>query len=170
MEDIQNKQVSKWVIVIMALAIAVIVLGIIIAMIIVLPNVGSKDLTLPFSQFTLPVGPDGKIIIAVALTGALGSIIHLISSFVKFVGENTFEENWIMWYLLRPFIGMSLALIFYYAVRGGLFSAGSDSGDLNIYGIITIAGLAGMFSKNATEKLSELFETLFQTRQKENGN
>ena len=34
---------------------------------------------------------------------------------------------------------------------------------MNLYGLTAISGLVGMFSKQATTKLSEVFTTLFKT-------
>jgi hypothetical protein len=36
---------------------------------------------------------------------------------------------------------------------------------MNAYGIAAISALAGMFSKQATDKLREIFDTLFRTQQ-----
>jgi hypothetical protein len=36
------------------------------------------------------------------------------------------------------------------------------AGDVNPYGVAALAGLAGLFSKQAMDKLRELFETLFR--------
>jgi hypothetical protein len=39
---------------------------------------------------------------------------------------------------------------------------------VNPYGMVALAGLVGMFTKQATDKLSEVFSTLFKTdREKE---
>jgi hypothetical protein len=40
---------------------------------------------------------------------------------------------------------------------------GGTAGDLSPYGVAAVAGLAGLFSKQATDKLREVFETLFKT-------
>jgi hypothetical protein len=77
---------------------------------------------------------------------------------------------------LRTPIGIALALLFYVVLRGGLISPtlssapNSDSKShawtlLNPYGLAAIAAMAGMFSKQATDKLSEVFDTLFKTSQ-----
>ena len=58
----------------------------------------------------------------------------------------------------------ALALITYFAVRGGFFSAGTGSTtSVNDFGIAAMAGLVGMFTKQATAKLDEVFSTLFRT-------
>ena len=99
----------------------------------------------------------------VVVAGALGSYIHAATSFSDFVGNRRLFESWSWWYLLRPFIGMALALMTYFAVRGGLVASSTAADALSPYGIATIAGLAGMFSKQASDKLREVFENLFKT-------
>ncbi len=64
---------------------------------------------------------------------------------------------------MRPFIGTALAVIVYFVVQGGLIAGTSGAGSLSPYGVAAIAGLAGMFSKQATDKLREVFENLFRT-------
>jgi len=103
----------------------------------------------------------------VIVTGALGSLIHAITSFTSYVGNRRFYRSWAWWYALRPLIGASLALIFYLVLRGGFLAAGENSGAVNHYGMAAIAGLVGMFSKQATDKLSELFDDLFRTREQD---
>ena len=106
---------------------------------------------------------DVQLLLMVMITGGLGSFVHTATSFTDFVGNEKLTRSWIWWYLLKPFIGMALALIFYVVVRGGLMAGGTEAGKLNVYGIAALAGLAGMFSKQATDKLSEVFDTLFRT-------
>ena len=64
-------------------------------------------------------------------------------------------------------MGAALALIFYMAVRGGFLAVTAGSGtkgvELSPYGVTSIAALAGMFSKQATLKLGDVFETLFKS-------
>lgn len=109
------------------------------------------------------ISADVRLLMVVMLAGGLGSFIHTATSFGDFVGNEKLSRSWIWWYVLKPFIGMILAVIFYLVIRGGFLSAGAEAGKLNIYGITALAGLAGMFSKQATDKLSEVFDALFRT-------
>ena len=108
-----------------------------------------------------------RLLLLVLLAGAIGSYIHASSSFVDYLGNRTMITSWIWWYLLRPFIGMMLALLFYFLFRGGFITAGVNSGGegaasfINPFGIAAVAGLVGMFSKVAADKLNEVFLTLF---------
>ncbi|HEY0546668.1 MAG TPA: IPT/TIG domain-containing protein [Pyrinomonadaceae bacterium] len=107
-----------------------------------------------------------RLILLVMLVGAIGSYLHAASSFVDYLGNRTFVSSWVWWYLLRPFIGMLLALLFYFVFRGGFITAGNAQGNatdfINPFGIAAMAGLVGMFSKVATDKLNEVFTTLFR--------
>lgn len=60
-------------------------------------------------------------------------------------------------------MGMALALIFYFVIRGGLLSTGVQPNETSPFGIAAVAGLVGMFSKQTTDKLRELFDNLFKT-------
>jgi hypothetical protein len=109
-----------------------------------------------------------RLLLIVLLAGAIGSYVHATSSFVDYLGNRTIISSWVWWYLLRPFIGMMLALIFYFVFRGGFITAGvNPSGEdaarfINPFGIAALAGLVGMFAKVAADKLNEVFTTLFR--------
>jgi len=112
-----------------------------------------------------PLAPETLYLLIVALAGALGSYIHLATSFADYVGNRKLVGSWMWWYLLRPFIGMALALVVYFAIRGGLVTGETSAGNLSPYGVAAVAGMAGMFSKQAADKLREVFENLFGTTQ-----
>lgn len=115
-----------------------------------------------FMGYKNQIGKESRLTLLVVLSGALGSFIHTATSFSRYIGHDKFYKRWIWWYILRPFIGSALALIFYFVIRGGLF-AGNSSNDINFHGILAISSLVGMFSKQATDKLDELFNNLFRT-------
>ena len=98
------------------------------------------------------------------LSGALGSLIHGIKSLADFLGNRTAKTSWFWFYVTRPFMGGSLALIFYAVIRGG-FMGGTpaDASAVNSYGVVAICGLVGMFADRASQKLSQVFDTMFAT-------
>ena len=108
------------------------------------------------------IQPETRLLLLVMAMGALGSYIHAGTSFVSYVGNRSFVESWTWWYLLRPFIGLALSVVFYFVIRGGLLSAGAVASDISPFGFAAVAGLVGMFSKQATDKLEEVFSNLFQ--------
>jgi hypothetical protein len=108
------------------------------------------------------VSPGVALILLVVVASALGSYVHVATSFADFVGNRRLMASWLWWYLLRAFIGVALALVFYFALRAGLFSTQGDAA-VNPFGVAAIAGLVGMFSKQATDKLDEVFKVMFRT-------
>jgi hypothetical protein len=115
-----------------------------------------------FGLLDLELTRDTALFVLVVVVSALGSFIHAATSFADYVGNRRLVGSWTWWYLMRASIGMALGLLFYFAVRGGFFSSSSSSNDVNPYGMAALAGLAGLFAKQATDKLREVFETMFR--------
>jgi len=120
--------------------------------------------------FQVSTSLEERLILLVIVAGALGSYIHAASSYVDYRGNRQFRSSWMLWYLARPFIGVCLALIIYFAVRGGLLllvlkgSDVTDAAHINPFGVAAVAAMTGMFSKTASDKLAEVFETLFKSQ------
>ena len=81
-----------------------------------------EQITFWGNRIVIHIRLDVQLLVIVMLAGGLGSFIHSATSFGDYVGNETLTQNWIWWYLLRPFIGMALALIFYLVIRGGFLS------------------------------------------------
>ncbi|MGH6690484.1 MAG: IPT/TIG domain-containing protein [Gammaproteobacteria bacterium] len=109
-----------------------------------------------------PLSDDQGLILLAILAGALGSYLHAAQSFAAYVGNRTAKRSWVWWYLLRAPIGAALGVLFYFVVRAGLTTGVTDA--VSAYGVVAFAALAGMFSKQATDKLAEVFDTLFRTQ------
>lgn len=167
---------NYWVITIGTVALIAVALALIASLINLWPSVEAATTTpaassvahttrtarLLFTLVTVHATPGTALLLLVIILGALGSLIQAATSFGDFVGNRRFYSSWTVWYLLRLIVGVLLALLFYFAVRGGFFSGSSQSSSVNPYGIAALAGLAGLFSKQATDKLREVFETLFR--------
>lgn len=112
---------------------------------------------------------EGIVLTMVVLLGALGGSLHLVGSLVKYVGNRQLKRSWLLHYLAMPIIGAALAPMVYMLVRVGLVNPSSVAGDgsgianLNLIAIYAFAALTGLFARTATEKLSEVFSTLFRT-------
>lgn len=104
---------------------------------------------------------ESQLIWLVIVSSALGSYTHTVTSFAIYSGNRQLDRSWLAWYLLRPAISAALALIFYFALRAGLFSGAAADQTVNPFGVAAISGMVGMFSKQATEKLSKIFDTIF---------
>jgi hypothetical protein len=137
------------------------------------PKGGFGEFSIFWFESFNPTAPDLRLFITVIAAGALGSLIHSLTSFADYVGNRKLGKSWIWWLILRTPIGIALALLFYLVLRGGLIVPALSSGNsgtnstqfLNPYGIAAISAMAGMFSKQATDKLREIFDTLFRTQE-----
>ncbi len=96
--------------------------------------------------------------------GGLGGSVHTATSYIVFVGNRELEKSWIWWYVLWPFIAMTLAVIVYFVIRAGFLTFGSTPTELNPYGIAAISALTGMFTKRTTEKLREIMELILNVK------
>ncbi len=110
---------------------------------------------------TISISMETRVLLLIILSGTLGAYIHFGTSFIVFEGEDRLHKVFTFWYLLRPFLGAALALLVYFVFRGLLLNAGTTTNDINLYGMVAIAGLVGMFSKQAIEMLREIFDDLF---------
>ncbi len=118
--------------------------------------------------FRWEVPPSVCILLLAMTMGGLGSYLHVARSFIVFVGNGQLVKSWVWWYVLWPFIGMTLAVIVCFVIHAGFLSFGSSGaapGGINPYGIAGISALVGMFAKAATEKLREVFEIMFKVSQ-----
>jgi hypothetical protein len=118
---------------------------------------GDRPMFYPFGGLKSPA--QGMLMIAF-LVGVIGSFLHAAQSLGSYIGNKTFKSSWAIWYLLRPWIGGVLGLSIYFTLRAGLVGG---SGDVNPYGTAAFGLLGGWFSKTTTDKLQEVFQTLFKT-------
>ena len=102
----------------------------------------------------------------VVAMGAIGSCVHAVTSLCGFVGNQRMISSWVLWYFFRPVVGVLLALLAYFLLRLGFVSPqlAADSNVINPYGVAALSGLVGLFSKQAVDKLREVFDTLFKSR------
>lgn len=126
-----------------------------------------ERLRIPGLPFTVPLDGELRLLLISVLAGALGSFVHAATSFATYLGNRNLIRSWAFWYLLRPFIGMTLALILYLVVRGGFLAPQANAGMISPYGVGAVSALAGMFSKQVADKLKEVFENLFPSEQDE---
>jgi hypothetical protein len=117
----------------------------------------------PQALFGFSISSGTSLIVLVIVASALGSYVHTATSFADYVGNGRLMLSWLWWYILRIFVGVALALLFYFAVRGGFFASQAANSSVNPFGIAALSGLVGLFSKQATDKLREVFDTLFRT-------
>jgi len=102
-----------------------------------------------------------RLLWIVIFAGALGSLIHALRSVYWYVGNRKLICSWIAKYLMQPFAGSALAVVFYLVIRGGFFSPQAGFGNTSPFGFAAMAALVGLFSEQAVLKLQEVAETVF---------
>ena len=125
---------------------------------------------LHFLDFEWPITRDLQLLLMVLCAGALGTFVHAVGSLADYIGNQKTISSWFWWYITRPFLGATMALIFYAVLRGGfLTGTAADVRVVNPFGAIAVAALVGMFSDKASLKLKEIFDTLFKSDDKRTG-
>ncbi len=101
------------------------------------------------------------LLIIVTLCGAMGSMVHTLRSISWYIGNRELRRSWMLKYIMQPFIGGTLALVFYFVIRAGLLPTQDSIQSANLLGFAGIASLVGMFSDQAVLKLKAIAETVF---------
>lgn len=104
---------------------------------------------------------EANLVIVVALSGALGGLVHSLRSFYKYVGNRKLIWSWFAMYILLPFVGTCMGLVFYLVIRAGFFSPQTQIEQTSPYGFAALAALVGLFSEQALLKLKDVSETVF---------
>lgn len=125
-------------------------------------SAADQDVHFVWGLFTVSLNRDTGLIVLAALAGGLGAFVHASTSVVDYLGNRRFVASWTSWYIVRLPIGAALAVLFYFVVRAGFLSTDASSTDVSPFGIAALGGLAGLFSKQATDKMREVFEALFK--------
>lgn len=108
--------------------------------------------------------PDAKtMIIIIMLVGSLGASLHGLVSLSEYAGNKSFDVSWSSWYVVRPFVGGILSLLFYFVVRGGFLTNAADFDTGEFYTLVAMSSLVGLFSKQALYKLSDIFDVIFRS-------
>ena len=86
--------------------------------------------------------------------GLLGASTYSLWDIVAAVSSSAIQAEQFLWYLAKPWIGVSIAIISYSLLRGGLLITGlAGSKEINVYGMAGVIGMAGFFSKEIADKL-----------------
>ena len=124
-----------------------------------------EPVTVTFLGRQYKLWDEQRLLLLVLLAGALGSILHDLRSVYWYIGNRSLVRSWLAMYIVLPFAGATLALIFYLVIRGGFFSPQSSFKETSPFGFAAFAALIGMFSPQAVLKLREVAETLLSKPQ-----
>jgi len=100
-------------------------------------------------------------------SGALGSLLHSLRSLYWYAGNRRLRWSWAIMYMLLPFSGAVLALIFYIIIRAGFLPSSGTTPTVpsTPYGFAALGALVGLFSEEAVLKLKQVAETVFARTQ-----
>jgi len=124
-------------------------------------EVSDTKVTLSFLTWEYSMFQETRLLLIVALAGALGSLVHALRSFYKYVGNRQLVWSWLSMYLLLPFVGANLGLVFYLVIRAGFFSPDATVEQTSPFGFAALSTLVGLFSEQAVCKLKKVAETIF---------
>lgn len=114
-------------------------------------------------SFVDKLSPEIRLFLVAALSGALGSTVILLVTFVDFATSNKFQNEMLWWYYLRPVTGFIVAFVVYIAIRGGILKVESDVSFLNPYTISGVSAVAGIWSRQIVDKLRSYADSNFRT-------
>jgi len=112
-----------------------------------------------FYTYICPPVAGKSVVWLMMLAGALGAILHGLRSFYWYVGNRQLVWSWIPMYFFLPIIGAATSTVFYLIIRGGLLPGATESD--NVYGLMAVGTLVGLFSQQALEKLKSVSEVIF---------
>lgn len=96
-----------------------------------------------------------------AITGAIGATIHSMTSFAIFAGKRKLAYEWMWWIYLRIPIGILLSMLVFLAMVSNIFGDFDSSKTESIFFVTLACGLAGLFSKQVTQKLNDILNIVF---------
>jgi|SRR6056297_40904 len=114
--------------------------------------------------------PNFRELLVAFLAAGIGSTIATIYAYLRHACTlQDFDPAFIPWYFLRPLLGSLLGIVFYWLIRGGILAVlpPEQQGtplDLDVTGLAGVSALVGLFSRQAIEKLRELFHVIFVTQ------
>jgi hypothetical protein len=121
------------------------------------PAKTSASVRFLFGAFTLRLSPDTGLLVLAIIMGALASWAGAATAFGEHLGAGNFNKDWAWWYALRVPIGIAVGILVYLAFRGGFLSGSNATKDANPYGVGALAGLGGLFARQATARLETAF-------------
>jgi phosphatidylglycerophosphate synthase len=107
-----------------------------------------------------------RLLWIVILAGALGSLVHALRSVYWYVGNRSLVWSWTGKYILMPFSGSALAVVFYFVIRGGFFSPQAGFSQTSPFGFAALSAMVGLFSEQAVLKLKQVAETVLSRPEK----
>jgi len=119
----------------------------------------------PDSQSSLKIS-EVRVLFLAIISGAAGAAVHALTAFAGYAGNRQLTRSWLPWIYLRIPIGSLLAALVYFGIRAGVFSAGEFKTMQHVFIVVFVCSLSGMFSKQVSDKLSDLIDNLLMPQNK----
>ena len=110
-----------------------------------------------FGLRSMAFEPGVVVIVLVMLAGALGALVGVMLMLTR--EEPADPVGWS--YLVRPLQGAGLAVVVYFALRGGFLGNADNTAPIQPEGVAAMSALVGLFTRQAMNKLNEVSEGLF---------
>jgi hypothetical protein len=123
------------------------------------PDGATSDIAKAAYSYTCPPVLETDLFLLVVFAGALGGVLHGLRSLSWYVGLRNFLKSWILMYVLLPFTGATIAVIFYAVIRAGFLPV-QASKNASV-ATIAIAAIVGLFSQQAAVKLKDIADAFF---------
>ena len=114
----------------------------------------TSDIAKAAYTYSCPPALDSDLFLLVVFAGALGGALHGLRSLAWYVGLRSLVKSWTLMYVLLPFTGATIAVIFYAVIRAGLLPVQANKN--TSVALIAIAVLVGLFSQQAAVKLKDI--------------
>jgi len=118
------------------------------------PDGASSDIAKAAYTYSCAPASDSDLFLLVVFAGALGGALHGLRSLAWYVGLRSLVKSWTLMYVLLPFTGATIAVIFYAVIRAGLLQVQANKN--TSVALIAIAVLVGLFSQQAAVKLKDI--------------
>jgi hypothetical protein len=107
-----------------------------------------------------------RISLLVVIAGCLGGTISALGFLLsEYESRGVVHLRNVPSLTFIPLVSAGLALVFYYVIRGGLLTAPSGGRTeldvINVYGVVGISALVGMFFSGALSKLKAVSDAIF---------
>jgi hypothetical protein len=109
----------------------------------------------------LQLTPSVSLLALATVAGFIGAVSHTLTVLTS----RKRRPFGLWWYVAGPVTGAALALLFFAAVHVGLLaSSGSNDAALNLYGVVALGGVAGLFARKANEQLAVLLSGVSEAK------
>ena len=104
-----------------------------------------------------------EILLGCILIGGIGGSVYCLRAiYLQACVKKQWDENWIVWYLLRPLLSAVVGGVSYLFIKAGLvlFNSSGQS-EINHLSIWSLAFLSGMNVDNFIKKIESIGETVW---------